>query len=65
MESRVDAREEGFTTLEPCEANVAGSRSFEASACGHIGVHPELTEPSAVVSPRTAVGLVGSFGVTH
>lgn len=56
---------EGFTVLEPCEANIAGSWSFEASASGHIVVHPELTEPSAVVSPRTEAGLVGSFAVTH
>jgi len=65
MESGVDAREEGFTVLEPCEANIAGFCSFEASACGHTGGCPELTEPSVVVSLRTEVGLVGSFSATH
>lgn len=64
-ERRADAREEGFTVFEPYEANIAGSWSFKASACSHIGVQPELTELSDVISLRTEAGLVGSFTAAH
>lgn len=50
---------------EPCEANTAGFGSSEASAGGHTSVHPDLAEPSAVVSLRTEIGRAGSLALTH
>lgn len=47
------AIEEAFAVLGPYEANTAGLWCTEISASGHVSVHPELTEPSAVVSLGT------------
>ena len=47
------AIEEAFAVLEPYQSTTAGPWCIEISAFGHVIVHPELTEPSAVVSLRT------------